>query len=303
MMKTFLLACLLGITGLVLGLIAFGQIDGQKIRFEKSTLEKVDSFDEAWPVARSQPEAVYVSGGAGFLVGFLAGVALWLVRRGRKAPAPGAAADGLSRHEVVPARPPRKPPESDLERLEAERPPICKLLGFLTLGIYKFYAVPQGKALVVTALGKYRKACEPGLGGILSFWGLYQHPYKSMPLVQWKEYAAPYENETVTASDGIKCRLDVIICYRVADPGKALFEVDNYERAMENMVRAVLRSECAKQPAQTLLSSREQMAGVLRGTLEKNVAPWGITVRLLEITNIEAQNPQESVRFDPVGRR
>ena len=302
-MKTFLLACLLGITGLVLGLIAFGQIDGQKIRFEKSTLEKVDSFDEAWPVARSQPEAVYVSGGAGFLVGFLAGVALWLVRRGRKAPAPGAAADGLSRHEVVPARPPRKPPESDLERLEAERPPICKLLGFLTLGIYKFYAVPQGKALVVTALGKYRKACEPGLGGILSFWGLYQHPYKSMPLVQWKEYAAPYENETVTASDGIKCRLDVIICYRVADPGKALFEVDNYERAMENMVRAVLRSECAKQPAQTLLSSREQMAGVLRGTLEKNVAPWGITVRLLEITNIEAQNPQESVRFDPVGRR
>jgi hypothetical protein len=302
-MKTFLLACLLGITGLVFGLIAFGQIDGQKIRLEKSTLEKVDSFDEAWPVARSQPDAVYMSGGLGFLVGFMGGLALWLVRRGRKAPAPGAAADGLSRHEVVPARPPRKPPESDLERLEADRPPVCKLLGFLTLGIYKFYAVPQGKALVVTALGKYRKACEPGLGGILSFWGLYQHPYKNVPLVQWKEYAAPYENETVTASDGIKCRLDVIICYRVADPGKALFEVDNYEGAMENMVRAVLRSECAKQPAQTLVGSREQMAGVLRGTLEKNVAPWGIMVRLLEITNIETQDPQESVRFDPIGRR
>jgi hypothetical protein len=302
-MKTFLLACLLGVTGLAFGLISFGQIDGQKIRFEKSTLEKVDSFDEAWPVARAQPDAVYVSGGVGFLVGCLAGLVLWLIRRGRKAPASGAAADSVSRHEVVPAKPPRKLPESDLERLEAERPFICKLLGFLTFGIYKFYAVPQGKALVVTAVGKYRKACEPGLGSILSFWGLYQHPYKSMPLVQWKEYAAPYENETVTASDGVKCRLDVMICYRVADPGKALFEVDNYERAIENMVRTVLRSECAKQPAQTLVASREQMAGVLRGTLEKNVVPWGIMVRLLEITNIEAQEPQESVRFGPIGSR
>ncbi len=50
-----------------------------------------------------------------------------------------------------------------------DHPRICKLISFLTMGIYKFYAVPHGKVLVATAMGQYRKAREPGLGAILSF--------------------------------------------------------------------------------------------------------------------------------------
>lgn len=285
-MKTFLLACFLGIMAFAAGLTIFGQIDGQKIRIEKATLEKIDSFEKAWLVVRSQPLNVYICGGAGFLIGALGGVGLWLSQRSSKAAAADAAA-ALSRHEAVPARPAKEPIETELGRLEAERPLVCKLLGLLTLGIYKFYAVPQGKALVVTAFGKYRKACEPGLGCILSLWGLYQQPYKDVPLIACKELATPYENEPVITSDGITCRLDLLICYRVVDAGKALFEVDDYERAITNMIRAVLRRECAKQPVQTLRDSRGQLAETLRGALERDVAPWGIKVRLVEIVNIE----------------
>jgi hypothetical protein len=285
-MKTFLLACFLGIMAFAAGLTIFGQIDGQKIRIEKATLEKIDSFEKAWLVVRSQPLNVYICGGAGFLIGALGGVGLWLSQRSSKAAAADAAA-ALSRHEAVPARPAKEPIETELGRLEAERPLVCKLLGLLTLGIYKFYAVPQGKALVVTAFGKYRKACEPGLGCILSLWGLYQQPYKDAPLIACKELATPYENEPVITSDGITCRLDLLICYRVVDAGKALFEVDDYERAITNMIRAVLRRECAKQPVQTLRDSRGQLAETLRGALERDVAPWGIKVRLVEIVNIE----------------
>lgn len=280
-----MLACLLGIAAFAAGLVVFGQIDDQKIRFEKATLEKIDSPEEAWQVAKSQPLNVYVCGSAGFLAGALAGVGLWLVRRHRQTEATDVG--GLSRHEAVPARAAAKPVETDLERLKAERPFICKLFGLLTLGICKFYAVPQGKALVVTAFGKYRKACEPGLGCILSLWGLYQHPCRDIPLIPWKEYAIPYENEAVATSDGMTCRLSIMVCYRIVDAGKALFEVDDYERAMGNMIRTVLRRECAKQSAQTLRASRNEMAGTLRDALEKDVAPWGIKVRLVDITDID----------------
>jgi hypothetical protein len=285
-MKTFLFACFVGIVGLVVGLIVFGRIDGQKIPLERTTLEKIDSFDKAWTIARTQPAAVYACGAGGFLVGFLAAIGLWLIHRGAKKLVSDASASG-SRPEVVPARAARNSAETALEKLEDDRPRICKLLGFLTLGIYKFYAVPQGKALVVMAMGKYRKACEPGLGALLSFWGLYQHPYKDTPLIECKEYADPYENETVVTSDGVKCGLDVMICHKIIDPGKALFEVDNCRQAIENMVRAVLRSEYAKQPAQSLRASREQMARTLRETLERGVAPWGVQIRMVEITNLD----------------
>ena len=298
-MKTFLFACFVGITGLAVGLVAFGRIDGQKIPLERTTLEKINSFEQAWTIARTQPAAVYVCGGGGFLVGFLAGIGFWLTHRGGKTRVSDTSAGG-SRPEVVPARPAKKAAETALEKLEEDRPRICRVLGFLTLGIYKFYAVPQGKALVVMAMGKYRKACEPGLGAILSFWGLYQHPYKDMPLIECKEYAAPYENQTVVTSDGVKCSLDVMICHRIVDPGKALFEVDNCRQAIENMVRAVLRSEYAKQPAQSLLASREQMAGTLRETLERGVAPWGVKVRMVEITNLDISTVQTNPKLDRI---
>jgi regulator of protease activity HflC (stomatin/prohibitin superfamily) len=119
-----------------------------------------------------------------------------------------------------------------------------------------------------------------------------------MPLVQRKDNTSPYENETVFTSDGARCKLDVMVCYRVVDAGKALFEVDNYEKAVHNIVRAVLRNECAKQPARALLASREQMAAKLRAALEKNLTPWGIKVRFVEIAYIDIPVQDRDDRLD-----
>ena len=297
-MKTLLLACFLGILAFAAGLTVFGQIDGQKIRFDKSTLQKVNSFEKAWLAAKSQPLNVRLCGGAGFLIGALGGVGLWLTQRRGKATAADAAA--LLRPEAVPAKPLRERIETELDRLETERPFVCKLLGLLTLGIFKFYAVPQGSTLVVTAFGKYRNAREPGLACILSLWGLYQHPHKDVPLIACKEFTTPYENEPVITSDGVTCRLDILICYRVADAGKALFEVDDYEQAMVHLIRAVLRRECAKLPSQTLRDSRGQLAQTLHIALERDAAPWGITVRLVEIVNVRTPDQQRRERFDAI---
>jgi len=159
-MRTLFLACFLGILAFAAGLTLFGRIDDQKIRIEKATLEKINSVEKAWGVAKNQPLNVYICGGAGFVIGALGGVGLWLTRRSKKT-SPADATAALPRHETVPPRPAKERIETELDRIEAERPFVCKLLGLLTLGICKFYAVPQGKALIITAFGKYRKACEP----------------------------------------------------------------------------------------------------------------------------------------------
>jgi len=307
-MKTLISACLLGIIALILGLLIFGQIENEKISFDRATLEKVDSFSEAWIAFKNQPLSVFVCGGVGFLTGGLAYLA-FSIRRGRSSK------DGFRRKkgkaktkvnelpglEIVPKRNWIEPHEkSDLERLEAQRPFVCKILGFATLGLFKFYAVPQGNALVVTTFGKYRKLCEPGLGCIWSLWGFYQRPYNDMPLIQCKETTVPYEREMVVTSDGLKCKLDVMICYRIDQPGKALFEVDNYKRAINNVVRAILRNECGRVAAQTLRDSREQIASNLKDILEKDVAPWGIKVRMVKVSNIDIPTQDGDNKFDTV---
>ncbi|MBN2183247.1 MAG: SPFH domain-containing protein [Sedimentisphaerales bacterium] len=296
-MRTIIFACFMGIIALVLGLVIFGRIDGKRISFNRATLEEVDTFGEAWEAFKKQPLPVHVCGGTAFIVGGL-GYVLYSVNRRqvskdryrRKKDVAKQKIEEFPGLEIVPNKGPKKTPtpqRGDLERLERERVFFCRVLGLATLGICKFYAVPQGNFLVVTAFGKYRKVCKPGLGFIWSFWGLYQRPYKNMPLIQCKETTSTYDRETVVGSEGLKCRLDVMICYKVEHPGKALFEVDNYESAIENVVRAALRNECSKHPAKNLSASHDTIAGNLRAMLKKEVEPWGIVVRLLKISNID----------------
>ncbi len=305
-MKTFVFACLLGITSLILGLLIFGRIGDEKISLNTATYEKVNSSGKAWVAFKNQPTPVFVCGGVGFVAGGLAYL-MYSIRHGRgsgdsfwrkkgKKRTKGA---GLPGPEIVPKSIWNESHEkNDLERFESQRPIVCRILGFATLGLLKFYAVPQGNVLVVTTFGKFRKLCKPGLGCIWSFWGFYQRPYSDMPLIQCKETTVPYERETVVTSDGIKCKLDVMICYKIDHPGKALFEVDNYKKAIDNVVRAIVRNECGRVAAQGLRTSREIIMSNLKNVLEKDVAPWGIKVRMVKISNIEISTQEGDNKFD-----
>jgi regulator of protease activity HflC (stomatin/prohibitin superfamily) len=161
---------------------------------------------------------------------------------------------------------------------------VSALLTFLTLGIVRFFVVDQGTVRTVMAFGRLAAIEQTGLRSCLSLWGLYKRPGKIVPTY---EQIDPYDREMVFSSDGVKCVIDVMICYRVADARKALFEVSNYETAIKNLVQSVLRNECGKLPARAMLSSRDQMASSIQKSLETDCAPWGITVRLVEIKNIE----------------
>jgi hypothetical protein len=302
-MKTFLFACLVGIVALILGLLIFGRIEDEKITFDRVTLEKVNSFSKAGQALITQPLSVYVCGGIGVFVGGTSYLVFSITRkRAKKKEAAKAKSNrvppGL---EIVPKSVWNESNEkTDLEKFEIQRPIACRILGFATLGILKFYAVPQGNVLVVTTFGKYRKLCKPGLGCIWSFWGFYQRPYGDMPLIQCKETTVPYERESAVTSDGIRCKLDVMICYKVDHPGKALFEVDNYKKAIDNVVRAILRNECGRVAAQDLRASREIIVNNLKNVLEKDTAPWGIKVRMVKVSNIEISAQEGDNKFDSV---
>ncbi len=157
------------------------------------------------------------------------------------------------------------------------------LMSLATLGILKFFVVDQGTIRLVTAFGRLHVFAKPGLNSCLTFWGMYRKPGAVIPTF---EQIDPYDGELVFTSDGVKCLIDVMICYRIVDPAKALFEVSDYRSAIYNLVQSVLRNECGKLPARTMLASRESMAANIQKTLERDCAPWGISIRLVEIKNI-----------------
>jgi hypothetical protein len=299
---------LLGIAALILGLLMFGQMGDERISLNTATYEKISAVDKAWVAFKNQPLPVFICSGVGFVGGGLVYLMYSIkLKRGsgdsfwRKKGKDKKRGTGLPGPEILPKSIWNESDEkTDLENFESQRPVFCRLLGIATLGLLKFYAVPQGNVLVVTTFGKFRKLCNPGLGCMLSLWGFYQRPYSDMPLIQCKETTVPYERESAVTSDGIRCKLDVMICYKIDHPGKALFEVDNYKKAIDNVVRAILRHECGRIVAQDLRASREILMNNLKSVLEKDVAPWGIKVRMVKISNIEISAQNGENKFDSV---
>jgi len=141
----------------------------------------------------------------------------------------------------------------------------------------------------VTAFGRYRRLVSPGLGWCISLWGLFERVGMAVPQM---EQLDTFDRESVFTSDGVNCLIDVMVCYRVVNAEAAIYQVSDYREAIRQLVQAVLRNECGKRSTRNLLSGREEMAENLRESLARDVEPWGITVRLVEITNI--QIPKEA---------
>jgi regulator of protease activity HflC (stomatin/prohibitin superfamily) len=158
------------------------------------------------------------------------------------------------------------------------------LLTLLALGIVRFFSVPQGFVRFVTAFGKFRRKCDPGLGRCNWLWGLYEKPTRLLPVM---EQVFPLASERVFTRDGVLCKIESVVFFRLDDTFKAAFEVQDYERGIEGLVQATLRNECGNLAARELLSGRQKLADRLREQLDKDTAPWGVAVRLVEITGIE----------------
>jgi regulator of protease activity HflC (stomatin/prohibitin superfamily) len=173
--------------------------------------------------------------------------------------------------------------EVDEEFISGQDCKLANLLTVLCLGTYRFYAVPQGFKRVVTLFGKFEQVSEPGLHGCWSFWNFYHVP--SAPILV-KEQVIEYPEQTVYTKDGNECNVKMAVYVTIHDIQKVVFSVADHWAAIKNLVDSILRNECGDLPARELLASRKKLADRLRSQLDSGAAPWGIHVRLVEITNI-----------------
>jgi hypothetical protein len=161
---------------------------------------------------------------------------------------------------------------------------ICKFLNVLTLGISRFYTIPQGCVLAVSAFDRYKTFKRPGLRSILSLWGFYEQP---IGIVSSKEIVGKYCISNVWTSDRVQCDIDVMLVYRISDPGKALFEVEDYADGMAQLADYVVREQGGMRRSTELLgANREEMATPMLKSVKSDAQPWGIEVRLFQVTSI-----------------
>ncbi|RNF52378.1 paraslipin [Marinomonas hwangdonensis] len=140
--------------------------------------------------------------------------------------------------------------------------------------------VPQNQAYVIERFGKYQSTKEAGLNFILPF---VDRISADRTL---KEQAVDVPEQSAITKDNISLRVDGVLYFRVLDPYKATYGVENYVFAVTQLAQTTMRSELGKMELDKTFEERDVLNASIVAAINEAAGPWGIQVLRYEIKDI-----------------
>ncbi len=164
---------------------------------------------------------------------------------------------------------------------------VLVFLVVLTLGM-GVKTVPQGSKYVVQRLGKFHSTLGPGLNIILPY--LDQVAYK----VTTKDIVMDIPSQEVITKDNAVIIANAVAYINIVAPEKAVYGVEDYNLAIQNLVQTSLRSIIGEMGLDDALSSRDQIKAKLKTAISDDISDWGITLKTVEIQDITPSDTMQS---------
>lgn len=140
--------------------------------------------------------------------------------------------------------------------------------------------VNQFERGIVMRLGKLRSVADPGLNIIVPF-------LESMIKVDVRERVINVDPQTVITKDNVTVTVDAVIYYKVVDPVKAEFEVEDFDTAVTTLAQTNLRNVVGDKTLDETLTARDLINTNLREVLDDVTNSWGVKVTRVEVQKID----------------
>jgi regulator of protease activity HflC (stomatin/prohibitin superfamily) len=148
--------------------------------------------------------------------------------------------------------------------------------------------INQWEVALKFTLGKLSGRLEPGLS--LVFRGL-QQIIRVDTRIRNRDLPA----QQVITRDNVTATIDAVIYYKVVDVERAVLNVENFEAAVWDRARVVLRDVAGETPLDELLTHREQVAAKVRAAVEQFVSQWGLHIELIALKDIQLPAQMQEV--------
>ncbi len=133
---------------------------------------------------------------------------------------------------------------------------------------------------VVFRLGKLVKAQGPGMIWLVPF-GIDRMRKMDLRIV-----ALDIPPQATITKDNVSVTVNAVVYFRVADPSKAVVEIEDYFFATSQLAQTTLRSVIGQSELDDLLAERDRINDVVRTIIDQGTDPWGIEVTGVEIKDI-----------------
>jgi regulator of protease activity HflC (stomatin/prohibitin superfamily) len=140
--------------------------------------------------------------------------------------------------------------------------------------------VPQKQVKIIERLGKFHTTADAGLNVILPFVDSVRET------IDMREQITQIAPQQVITRDNVTMEVDAVIYYVIADPVRAVYEVQNLLWGLEQLTLAALRNVIGALDLDHTLTSRDAINTQLRAALDQATAQWGVKVVRVELKNI-----------------
>ena len=162
------------------------------------------------------------------------------------------------------------------------------LFAFVAVTIFKgVRIVPQGYKWIVQRLGKYHTTLNPGLNFVIPY--IDEVAYK----VTTKDIVLDIPSQEVISRDNAVLMMNAVAYINLTTPEKAVYGIENYTWAIQNLVQTSLRSIVGEMDLDDALSSRDHIKAKLKAAISDDISDWGI-LKTVEIQDIQPSSTMQS---------
>jgi regulator of protease activity HflC (stomatin/prohibitin superfamily) len=140
--------------------------------------------------------------------------------------------------------------------------------------------VPQNQSYVIERFGKFKGVQEAGLNFLIPFIDSVAAD-RSL-----KEQAVDVPSQSAITKDNISLTVDGVLYFRVLDPYKATYGVDDYVFAVTQLAQTTMRSELGKMELDKTFEERDVLNTNIVAAINQASSAWGVQVLRYEIKDI-----------------
>jgi regulator of protease activity HflC (stomatin/prohibitin superfamily) len=168
------------------------------------------------------------------------------------------------------------------------------------LGVYFLRSVRQVNQWEVGlkfTLGKFTGHVAPGLSTVLPI-------FQRLIRVDTRIRNRDLPRQVVITRDNVTAAIDAVVYYKVVDAEKAALNVENFELAVKDRAKVVLRDVAGAITLDELLAHREEVSTRIRAQVEQFVSQWGLHVELIALQDIQLpENIQDALAKQATAER